>query len=160
MRASQRERNRPRNQRAFPRTSSGAPCEKRRQKRRRDVAEQTIYEAIGGEGTFRRLVDAFYEGVEGDTVLRPMYPDDLTESREHLALFLAQYFGGPQRYSEKRGHPRLRMRHLPFVIGPRERDAWLVHMEAAVARVAIPSPARELMIDYFRRVADFMMNQP
>lgn len=124
------------------------------------MAEQTIYEAVGGEATFRRLVEAFYEGVEGDPVLRPLYPEDLTESREHLALFLMQYFGGPGTYSEKRGHPRLRMRHLPFVIGPRERDAWVTHMAAAVDRVAIPSPAREAMLDYFRRVADFMMNQP
>jgi hemoglobin len=124
------------------------------------VAEQTIYEAVGGEETFHRLVAAFYEGVEGDPVLRPLYPEDLAESREHLALFLAQYFGGPPRYSETRGHPRLRMRHLPFAIGPRERDAWLAHMEAALDRVAIPSPAREVMRDYFRRAADFMMNRP
>jgi hemoglobin len=124
------------------------------------VAEQTIYDAVGGEETFRRLVDAFYEGVEGDPVLRPLYPEELTESREHLALFLAQYFGGPPRYSQKQGHPRLRMRHLPFAIGPRERDAWLRHMEAAVERVAIPSPAREVMVAYFRRVADFLMNRP
>jgi hemoglobin len=98
--------------------------------------------------------------VAGDPVLRPLYPEDLAESREHLALFLAQYFGGPPRYSEKRGHPRLRMRHLPFPIGPRERDAWIAHMESAVEAVAIPSPAREVMLDYFRRTADFLVNRP
>jgi hemoglobin len=119
----------------------------------------TIYEAVGGEETFHRLVAAFYEGVAQDAVLRPLYPEDLAESREHLALFLAQYFGGPPRYSEKRGHPRLRMRHVPFAIGVRERDAWLGHMEQAVDVVAIPSPAREAMIDYFRRAADFLVNR-
>jgi hemoglobin len=119
----------------------------------------TIYEAVGGEETFHRLVEAFYEGVEHDPVLRPLYPPDLAESREHLALFLAQYFGGPPHYSEKRGHPRLRMRHMPFAIGPTERDAWLRHMEAAVDAVGIASPAREAMIDYFRRAAAFLVNR-
>jgi hemoglobin len=123
------------------------------------MAQETIYEAIGGEETFARLVAAFYEGVESDPVLRPLYPEDLTESRENLALFLAQYFGGPPRYTEKRGHPRLRMRHLPFAIGPRERDAWLAHMERAVDTAAVPSPAREAMLDYFRRAADFLVNR-
>jgi hemoglobin len=124
------------------------------------MAGETIYEAVGGEETFHRLVAAFYEGVARDTVLRPLYPEDLTESREHLALFLAQYFGGPPRYSEKRGHPRLRMRHLPFPIGPRERDAWLTHMERAVDAVGIASPSREIMLDYFRDAANFLINRP
>jgi hemoglobin len=119
----------------------------------------TIYEAVGGEETFHRLVAAFYEGVEEDPVLRPLYPADLTESREHLALFLAQYFGGPPHYSEKRGHPRLRMRHMPFAIGAAERDAWLRHMEAAIDTVGIASPAREAMLDYFRRAAEFLVNR-
>jgi len=124
------------------------------------MASETIYEAVGGEETFHRLVAAFYEGVAQDAVLRPLYPEDLAESREHLALFLAQYFGGPPRYSEKRGHPRLRMRHLPFAIGPRERDAWLAHMERAVDAVGIASPAREIMLDYFRDAANFLVNRP
>jgi hemoglobin len=123
------------------------------------MAGVTIYEAVGGEETFHRLVAAFYEGVASDAVLRPLYPEDLTESREHLALFLAQYFGGPPRYSEKRGHPRLRMRHLPFAIGPTERDAWLAHMERAVDAVGIASPAREAMLDYFRDAANFLVNR-
>jgi hemoglobin len=124
------------------------------------MTSKTIYEAVGGEETFHRLVAAFYEGVAGDAVLRPLYPEDLAESREHLALFLAQYFGGPPRYSEKRGHPRLRMRHLPFAIGPRERDAWLTHMERAVDAVGIASPSREIMLDYFRDAANFLVNRP
>jgi hemoglobin len=124
------------------------------------MTNETIYEQLGGEEAFHRLVAAFYEGAEGDPVLRPLYPEDLTESREHLALFLAQFFGGPPRYSEKRGHPRLRMRHLPFPIGPRERDAWLAHMERAVEVIAVPSPAREVLLDYFRRAAEFLVNRP
>src|SRR5437588_11989547 len=107
---------------------------------------QTIFEAVGGLETFRRLVDAFYRGVETDPLLRPMYPADLTESREHLALFLAQYFGGPGTYSEQRGHPRLRRRHLPFPIDAAARDAWLRHMRAAVEEIALPEPARGLIL--------------
>jgi hemoglobin len=118
----------------------------------------TLYDAVGGLETFRRLVDAFYQGVEADPVLRPMYPDDLTESREHLALFLAQYFGGPTTYNEQRGHPRLRMRHLPFQIDAAARDAWLRHMRAAVDTAAIPEPARSVMLAYFQQVADFLVN--
>jgi hemoglobin len=123
------------------------------------MASVTIYVAVGGEERFHRLVAAFYEGVAHDAVLRPLYPEDLTESREHLALFLAQYFGGPPHYSEKRGHPRLRMRHLPFAIGPRERDAWLAQMERAVDAIGIASPAREIMLNYFRDAADFLVNR-
>jgi hemoglobin len=118
----------------------------------------TLYDQIGGLETFRRLVDAFYRGVEYDPILRPMYPDDLTESRERLALFLAQYFGGPGTYSEQRGHPRLRMRHLPFPIDAAARDAWLTHMRAAVEAVAPPEPARSVMLAYFQQVADFLVN--
>jgi hemoglobin len=119
---------------------------------------QTIYQAVGGMETFVRLVDAFYRGVESDPLLRPMYPADLTESREHLALFLAQYFGGPGTYSEQRGHPRLRWRHLPFPIDAAARDAWLRHMRAAVDETAIPEPARGLMLTYFEQTAQFLVN--
>jgi hemoglobin len=119
---------------------------------------QTVFETAGGLDTFRRLVDAFYRGVETDPVLRPMYPDDLTESREHLALFLAQYFGGPGTYSERRGHPRLRMRHLPFTIDAAARDAWLRHMRAAVEEAGIPEPAHGVLLAYFTQVADFLVN--
>jgi len=118
----------------------------------------TIFHAVGGLETFRRLVDAFYRGVEGDPLLRPMYPADLTESREHLALFLAQFFGGPATYSRRRGHPRLRMRHLPFTIDAAARDAWLSHMRAAVDEVAVPEPARAVLLDYFTNAASFLVN--
>jgi hemoglobin len=122
-------------------------------------ASSTIFQAVGGLETFRRLVDAFYRGVEADPLLRPMYPDDLTDSREHLALFLAQYFGGPTTYSQQRGHPRLRRRHLPFIVDAAARDAWLRHMTAAVDEVAIPDPARGVLLDYFSQVASFLINQ-
>src|SRR5947207_15019926 len=118
----------------------------------------TLFHAVGGLETFRRLVEAFYRGVEDDSLLRPMYPADLTESREHLALFLAQYFGGPGTYSEQRGHPRLRMRHQPFRIDAAARDAWLTHMRAAVEAVAPPAPARSVMLGHFQQVADFLVN--
>jgi hemoglobin len=119
----------------------------------------TLYDQVGGMETFRRLVDAFYRGVETDPILRPMYPEELAESHEHLTLFLAQYFGGPTSYNERRGHPRLRMRHLPFPIDAAARDAWLTHMRAAVEEVALPEPARGVMLAYFQHVADFLINR-
>ena len=91
-----------------------------------------LFERVGGQAFFADLVDRFYLGVAGDPLLRPLYPDDLKESSDHLALFLMQYWGGPATYNEQRGHPRLRMRHAPFVIGPAERDAWLRHMHDAL----------------------------
>ena len=92
-----------------------------------------LYDRVGGEPFFVDLVDRFYLGVAGDPLLRPLYPDDLSESSRHLALFLAQYWGGPTTYSDERGHPRLRMRHAPFVIGLPEREAWLRHMLGALS---------------------------
>ena len=93
----------------------------------------TLFEAVGGEPTFRRLVDEFYAGVAADPLLRPMYPEeDLGPAADRLTLFLMQYWGGPNTYSAQRGHPRLRMRHAPFRVGPAERDAWLRHMRQAV----------------------------
>jgi hemoglobin len=122
--------------------------------------EDSVYEFIGGEETFRRLVAAFYRGVETDPILRPMYPEaDLTEAQERLALFLMQYWGGPRTYDAQRGHPRLRMRHFPFHVGPAARDAWLKHMNAAVEEVAVPEPARTMMLTYFHNTANFLMNR-
>ncbi|HUE06402.1 MAG TPA: globin [Acidimicrobiales bacterium] len=91
-----------------------------------------LFDRVGGQAFFVDLVDRFYLGVAGDPLLRPLYPDDLNESADHLALFLMQYWGGPSTYNDQRGHPRLRMRHAPFVIGPAERDAWLRHMHEAL----------------------------
>jgi hemoglobin len=119
----------------------------------------TIYEQVGGFEAFRRLVDAFYDGVESDAVLRPLYPESLDGPREHLSLFLAQYFGGPATYSEQRGHPRLRMRHFPFAIGRRERDAWVAHMLEAVDSTGVAEPARSEMREYFQNAATFLINR-
>ena len=103
----------------------------------------SLYERAGGMAFFERLVDAFYDGVAGDEVLVRLYPDapDLSHARRRLTLFLAQYWGGPTTYSEERGHPRLRLRHMRFPIGPAERDRWLHHMSAAVDAVTVDASA-------------------
>jgi len=119
----------------------------------------SIYDQVGGRETFERLVDEFYKGVETDPVLRPLYPPALDQSRERLALFLAQFFGGPDDYSQRRGHPRLRARHLQFPIGLAERDAWLRHMLAAVDAAGIREPARSHLRAYFQDAATFLMNR-
>jgi hemoglobin len=118
-----------------------------------------LYSRVGGLPVFLKLVAAFYAGVAEDPVLRPLYPESLAESEEHLALFLAQYFGGPPIYSQRRGHPRLRMRHLPFAIGRRERDAWVEHMRRALAATGIAEPELSEMQSYFEDAATFMINQ-
>ena len=124
--------------------------------------EASVFEAVGGEGFFVDLVDAFYRGVAGDPLLRPLYPDDLTDARRHLTLFLQQYWGGPGTYSHERGHPRLRMRHAPFVITDAERDAWFGHMTRALHLVAtersIAPEAEARMLAYFHDTADFLVN--
>ena len=94
--------------------------------------DETLYDQVGGDRFFERLVEAFYGAVDLDEVLRPMYPDDLTESKRHLKLFLEQYWGGPDTYMKERGHPRLRLRHAPFRITKKARDAWLVAMTSAL----------------------------
>ena len=120
---------------------------------------ENFYEAVGGEPTFRKLVDAFYAGVAGDPVLRPLYPEtDLGPAAERLRMFLVQYWGGPTTYQQQRGHPRLRMRHAPFTIGPRERDAWLHHMRQAVDGLGLPADQRETLWAYLERAAFFMVN--
>lgn len=120
---------------------------------------KTLYEQIGGDETFRRLVDAFYTRIEQDPVLRPLFPEDMEEGKEHQFLFLTQYWGGPARYFEQRGNPRLRMRHFPFAISQKERDAWVGHMIAAIDEVGIPEPARTQMVEYFERASTFMINR-
>jgi len=129
------------------------------------VSEQgqvTVFEAVGGSEFFDELLRRFYGRVETDPVLRPLYPEDLTDSIRHTSLFLQQYWGGPGTYSELRGHPRLRARHLPFPIGERERDAWFGHMAAAldslVTERGIAPEVEAQMLDYFFRAADFMIN--
>jgi hemoglobin len=119
---------------------------------------QTVYDQIGGEETFRKLVWAFYDRVEKDPILRPIFPADLEAGRNHQMLFLIQYWGGPASYDQLRGQPRLRMRHAPFKIGEAERDAWVRNMLAAIDEVGIPEPARSQMREYFERAGTFMIN--
>lgn len=120
----------------------------------------TVYDAAGGEETFRRLVDRFYQGVADDPLLRPLYPEeDLSGASERLTLFLIQYWGGPQTYSEQRGHPRLRLRHVPFAIGRAERDAWMRHMREAVDSLRIDEALRAELLRYFEAAASAMMNR-
>jgi hemoglobin len=119
----------------------------------------TFYEAVGGEETFRKLVDQFYAGVADDPILRPMYPEsDLGPAADRLRMFLIQYWGGPNTYSEQRGHPRLRMRHAPFQVGPSARDAWLKHMHAAVLSLHLPEDQEKTLWEYLERAAQFMVN--
>ncbi|WP_405086458.1 globin [Microbispora sp. NBC_01389] len=125
------------------------------------TSEQTLsfYEVVGGEDAFRRLVHRFYEGVAEDPLLRPLYPEeDLTGAEERLRLFLIQYWGGPKTYSEQRGHPRLRMRHVPFVIGEAERDAWLRHMGDAVRSLELPPERDKQLWDYLVYAAHSLVN--
>ena len=122
------------------------------------MEQQTVYELVGGGEWFEALVDRFYAAVAEDPVLVPLYPDDLTESRRTLTGFLIQYWGGPTDYSEERGHPRLRMRHVPFVIGVAERDAWAHHMAEAVRAGGAPAPVEQAMLDYFEQAATAMIN--
>ncbi len=125
-----------------------------------DNAPVTLYDAVGGMAFFRRLVDDFYDRVERDEVLQPMYPeDDMVGARERLTLFLGQYWGGPDTYSQRRGHPRLRMRHQPFWIDQDARDRWVSHMTAAVDTMAPPEDVRRALLDYFGMAADAMMNR-
>jgi len=122
--------------------------------------EETLFEQVGGVPFFERLVNAFYDAVELDETLRPMYPEDLTEPRRHLTLFFVQYWGGPRTYQEERGHPRLRMRHVPFRITKGARDAWLVAMGRALdsVRDQLTDEQYEEMTAYFLMAANQMRN--
>jgi hemoglobin len=124
------------------------------------MAVTSMYERLGGMAFFDELVARFYAGVETDEVLRPLYPEDLGPSRRHLALFLAQFWGGPRAYDDQRGSPRLRARHLPFAIGSQEREAWLRHMRAAVLSLAPPPLETAQLLSYFEGAAAHMVNQP
>ena len=120
----------------------------------------SFWAEVGGRATFEKLVRAFYDGVRTDEVLMPMYPEqpDLEGAIQRLTGFLEQYWGGPGTYSEQRGHPRLRMRHLPFKVNPDARDRWLAHMRAAVDSLDLPPLAEETLWDYLQRAAFAMVN--
>jgi len=125
------------------------------------VRQLELFDLVGGLPFFERLVDRFYEGVASDPVLRPLYPEaDLAGARRRLTLFLAQYWGGPTTYSDERGHPRLRMRHMPFAIGGVERDRWLLHMRAAIDASGAPGEARARLHEYVTMAAEAMRNRP
>jgi hemoglobin len=123
------------------------------------MLNRSVYELAGGDKTFKLLVERFYSRVAEDAVLRAIYPDeDLSAATERLTLFLVQYWGGPSTYSERRGHPRLRLRHQPFAIGRRERDAWLGHMTAAVESLDVAPAVRKALLDYFETASTAMIN--
>jgi hemoglobin len=121
----------------------------------------TFYDAVGGEPTFRAIVARFFAQVPADPVLREVYPlDDLDGAEHRLGLFLMQYWGGPTTYSDERGHPRLRMRHHPFRIGPAERDAWLGAMRVAIGEAGLEEAHREQLWSYMQSTAEHMVNSP
>ena len=121
---------------------------------------RTFYDEVGGSPTFVRLVARFYEGVRADPVLAPLYPqDDWDGAEERFRSFLEQYWGGPTTYSERRGHPRLRMRHAPFAIGEKERDAWLSHMRDALDSLELPPEQDATLWGYLTMAAHSMQNR-
>ncbi len=121
--------------------------------------DASLYDRVGGQDTFIRLVEAFYRGVADDPPLRVLYPeDDLAPAADRLRLFLEQYWGGPHTYSETRGHPRLRQRHAPYAVTPDMRDRWLGHMNAALDSLDLPEPELSEFRDYVTRAAAFMVN--
>jgi len=123
------------------------------------VTVESFYDQVGGHETFRKLVHEFYAGVAGDPALRALYPeDDLGPAETRFRMFLEQYWGGPETYSEERGHPRLRMRHHPFKVTPTQRDRWLKHIMAAVDTLDL-APANDLILrDYLDRASHSMIN--
>jgi hemoglobin len=124
------------------------------------VEEQQVYSAVGQAG-FERLTAAFYRQVPGDDVLGPMYPaHDLEGARQRLRDFLIGRFGGPQIYIEQRGHPRLRMRHAPFAIGPAARDRWLQLMTRALNESGLPEEPRQILQSFFESTTTFLINRP
>jgi hemoglobin len=129
-----------------------------------DSEQQSFYDAVGGAETFNAIVSRFYAQVPEDEILRELYPlDDLPGAEERLRMFLEQYWGGPRTYSEQRGHPRLRMRHVPFRISAIERDAWLRCMQTAVASIdsqTLDDEHRRELLDYLEMAAHSLVNAP
>jgi hemoglobin len=122
--------------------------------------EESLFDQVGGDAFFVQLVDAFYAVVETDETLRPMYPDDLTDARRHLTLFLVQYWGGARTYQDERGHPRLRMRHAPFRVTKTARDAWLSAMGKALENMRDQLNDEQFteMSSYFAMAANQLRN--
>jgi hemoglobin len=120
----------------------------------------TMYERVGGAAWFEALTTRFYDAVAADPVLRPIYPDDLAGARDRLCGFLIQYWGGPTDYSDQRGHPRLRMRHMGFAIGEAQRDAWYSNMSASVKAGGLDPVDETEMLEYFTMAAAHLINRP
>lgn len=121
--------------------------------------EATFYEIVGGHPTFERLVHRFYQGVATDPPLRALYPEeDLGPAADRLRMFLEQYWGGPTTYSERRGHPRLRMRHAPYAVTPTQRDRWLRHMRDAVDVLELTPEQDSRLWTYLERAAHSLVN--
>jgi hemoglobin len=121
---------------------------------------RTFFDEVGGHETFRTLVARFYAGVRSDPVIASLYPqDDWEGAEDRLRGFLEQYWGGPTTYSQQRGHPRLRMRHAPFAIGPTERDAWLRHMRDAVDSLDLTPEQDATLWGYLEMAALSMQNR-
>jgi hemoglobin len=122
------------------------------------ISEGEVYQQIGEDG-FTRLVAAFYRQVPTDDILGPMYPkDDLHGAEERLRDFLVGRFGGPQRYMERRGHPRLRMRHMPFKLNQSARDRWVRLMDHALDEVKLPKESEDVLRGFFHHMSTFLMN--
>lgn len=120
---------------------------------------QSFYERVGGAKTFEELAKVFYQGVSQDPLLKPMYPEeDLGPAERRLRMFLEQYWGGPDTYQKERGHPRLRMRHAPYKIGPKAKAAWLANMKRAVDSLDLPPADEAELWDYLERAAHAMLN--
>lgn len=118
----------------------------------------SIYDLLG-EAKIRKLTKLFYQGIEDDEIIRPMYPKDMEPAEERLALFLIQVFGGPTTYSDQKGHPRLRMRHFPYAINLDARQRWMKHMLVAMDQIEMEEVARAYMIDYFEKASLHMINR-
>lgn len=121
--------------------------------------KNSFYDDIGGEPIFEKITSEFYEYVADDEVLAPMYPEeDFGPAKDRLKYFFIQYWGGPTIYSDTRGHPRLRMRHTPYKIGPIARDRWLLHMTTAIRNAELPPLQEATFLDYVERAAHAMIN--
>ena len=118
----------------------------------------TVFDRVGGSAWFYQLLDLFYEDVIRRDEIRNLYPDDLTDSKKNTADFLIQYWGGPSLYSERRGHPRLRMRHAPYAIGEYQKESWLASMRFALDQMQPAKEINEAMTEYFLMAADHMKN--
>ena len=119
---------------------------------------KTVYDRVGGSEWFYQLLEFFYEDVIRRDEIRGLYPDDLTDSKKNTADFLIQYWGGPSSYSERRGHPRLRMRHAPYAIGEYQKESWLASMRFALDQMQPAKEINEAMTEYFLMAADHMKN--